>query len=78
LTPQYVINTIENILGTIFDHLNNPVRFDCDDHYKCLEFRHEVIAGMKSKLEELEPLPWTSTEHTGAKEKSWDNLLRKS
>jgi hypothetical protein len=75
-TPEYLVSTVEKILETIFDHLNDPVRFNGDDHYKCLGFRKDVVSNMKSKINEFAPVPWApSVEPSRAKQRSWDNLL---
>jgi hypothetical protein len=75
-TPKYLVSIIEKVLETIFAHLNDPVRFNSDDHYKCLGFRTDVVSRMKSELNKIALVPWVpSAEPNGAKERSWDNLL---
>jgi len=77
-TPEHLVSAVGNVFETIFDHLNIPVRFDGQDHYKCFSFRKEFIDRMKSLLEEFETVPISlksAVENIMVKERVWVNLL---
>jgi hypothetical protein len=77
LTPEHIVNKVTQIFNNIFLNLDSPVRFDSDDHYECVYFRKELCQGMKSILDEVEPLGLISFDG-GRKpvvKKQWQELV---
>ncbi|KAF8244097.1 hypothetical protein K440DRAFT_663641 [Wilcoxina mikolae CBS 423.85] len=74
-TPRYLVSTVETVLSSMQHQLNNYVRFNGNNHWRCAEFRHDVVKRMKDKLEMLQPPCMPTAKNTGAMKSSWDKLL---